>query len=78
MADGVMKKMMDAMEGIGEIYRKTLKARYLMSKRIPWTKGYSEYKYDFIGEFVNSERLSVFNAGQLPAGYGYRLDERCV
>ena len=54
------------------------KYKYLMSKRIPWTIGYSEYKYDFIGKIINREGLSSFVNGTLPAGYGYRLDERAV
>lgn len=78
MDNGVAERVVDLAERIDGLYRKILKFRYLMSRRIPWTKGYSEYKYDFIGEFINSEQLSVFNAGKLPSGYGYRLDERCV
>jgi hypothetical protein len=54
------------------------KNRYLRSDRIPWSKGYNEYKYDFIGEFIESEEISSFSKGMLPSGYGYRMDERFV
>lgn len=54
------------------------KSRYLRSARIPWSPGYSEYKYDTIAEFVSSHELAAFNSDRLPAGYGYRLDERAV
>lgn len=54
------------------------KNKYLKSERIPWTVGYSEYKYDFIGDLINSNKLAVFATRQLPTGYGYRLDERAV
>jgi SAM-dependent methyltransferase len=50
-----------------------------MSPRKPWTIGYSEYKYDFIKEFINSEELAIFQKrGPLPLKYGYRMDERFV
>jgi len=40
--------------------------------------GYNDYKYDFLGRFVNSNELSVFNKGPLPSKYGYRMDDRFV
>lgn len=52
--------------------------RYLMSQRKPWTPGYGEYKYNFLGEFINSKELSLFQKGPLPSKYGYRMDERFV
>jgi len=52
--------------------------RYLMSQRKPWTPGYGEYKYNFLGEFINSKELSFFQKGSLPSKYGYRMDERLV
>jgi hypothetical protein len=51
---------------------------YLKSGRIPWTTGYSEYKYKLIGDVINSDTLSTFSKGTLPSGYGYRIDERIV
>lgn len=54
------------------------KLRYLKSKRIPWSTGYNEYKYDFIGDFVNSDEMSFLKEGKLPPKYGYRMDERVV
>jgi len=41
----------------------------------PWTKGYVEYKEHEIAR-VLAERS--FNAAKLPAGYGFRLDERII
>jgi SAM-dependent methyltransferase len=54
------------------------KNSYLRSARIPWSSGYSEYKYDTIGAYINSAGIAAFSAGKLSAGYGYRLDERAV
>jgi len=54
------------------------KRRYLNSGRIPWTEGYWEYKYDYIGEVIVGEKVKDFASGRLPPGYGYRLDERAV
>lgn len=51
---------------------------YVKSGRIPWSSGYSEYKYDTIGTFIKSDALVGFADGKLPPGYGYRLDERMV
>lgn len=52
--------------------------RYLKSERIPWTTGYTEYKYDFLGKFINSTDLASFKDERLPPTYGYRMDERFV
>jgi hypothetical protein len=54
------------------------KRKYINSARIPWTTGYAEYKYDYIGNFVNSDKLDLFLGNSLPPEFGYRLDERAV
>ncbi|MBI5100163.1 MAG: methyltransferase domain-containing protein [Nitrospirae bacterium] len=54
------------------------KYNYVRTGRIPWARGYTEYKYDFIGNIINSDDLTCFSSGKLPPGYGYRLDERAV
>jgi len=41
----------------------------------PWTKGYIEYKEDEIARVL---REGSFAANKLPAGYGFRLDERII
>jgi len=41
----------------------------------PWTKGYAEYK---LREIDRALRSGEFRADNLPAGYGFRLDERIV
>lgn len=63
----------------GKDARRTfLKDRYLRSERIPWSEGYQEYKYDFIGEFIECNEMADFTKGALPTGFGYRMDERFV
>lgn len=54
------------------------KHNYVRSGRIPWSKGYTEYKYDFIGNIINGDDLICFSSEKLPTGYGYRLDDRAV
>ena len=41
----------------------------------PWTRGYVEFK---LHEIARVLRRGDFRADQLPAGYGFRLDERIV
>lgn len=41
----------------------------------PWTKGYVEYKEHEIARVL---REKSFSAGEMPAGYGFRLDERII
>jgi SAM-dependent methyltransferase len=41
----------------------------------PWTKGYAEYKEH---EIARALREGSFCAAELPAGYGFRLDERII
>lgn len=78
MANKIKKTLFGVLRSLEETVLKLIKFRYVMSKRIPWTAGYSEYKYDSIGEFINCEEISCFNKGLLPPGYGFRLDERVV
>jgi hypothetical protein len=54
------------------------KKKYVRSEHIPWSTGYSEFKYDYIGSIVNSSKLNYFLGDSLPEKYGYRLDERVV
>jgi SAM-dependent methyltransferase len=49
--------------------------RFQRSGMKPWTKGYVEYK---LHEIARVLQAGDFQAGQLPAGYGWRLDERIV
>lgn len=72
---GFVRRFPDFLESIVHSVRKT---RYQISRRIPWTIGYSEYKYNFIGKLIDSDHLNIFQEGKLPDGYGYRLDERVV
>jgi len=41
----------------------------------PWARGYAEYKLRAIDRAL---RMGEFRADNLPAGYGFRLDERIV
>lgn len=54
-------------------------ALYIKNGRIPWSQGYSEYKYRFISESINSqEQLTFFKDKKLPKDFGVGIDERCV
>ncbi len=65
-------------------YRRAKRAwwslRYLIAGRKPWTQGYSEYKEKRLSSLLDNKAfLERFLAGgSLPAGYGFRLDERIV
>lgn len=74
----VKKIILNSLQNVEDFILSFNKHRYLKSERIPWTVGYSEYKYDSIGDFINSKELAAFTNRLLPAGYGYRLDERAV
>jgi len=60
--------------------RKRAIALYLKSERRPWSRGYTEYKEQFIQK--NSEDQAFMKDflkdSQLPVGYGFRLDERSI
>ena len=49
--------------------------RFQRSGMKPWTKGYVEYK---LHEIARVLREGDFRADKLPAGYGFRIDERIV
>jgi hypothetical protein len=78
LANKIKKKVLELLESTEDKLLAFNKHRYLRSDRIPWTTGYNEYKYDFIGRFINSHELAGFTDRKLPTGYGYRLDERAV
>lgn len=78
MANKIKKTVLQLLENIEKVLLNFKKYRYLKSERIPWTTGYNEYKYDTIGEFINSRELACFSDKKLPSEYGYRLDERAV
>jgi hypothetical protein len=54
--------------------------QYLNSGIIPWSPGYSTYKWRLITEaLANRGLLGRFRLGeQLPDGYGVGIDERCI
>lgn len=49
--------------------------RFVRGGMKPWTKGYVEYKEHEISRVL---REKSFCASELPAGYGFRLDERII
>lgn len=53
---------------------------YRLTGRIPWTWGYSEYKWTLLGSSLSSATLlDLFRNGfPLPEGYGVGVDERIV
>jgi hypothetical protein len=50
------------------------------SERRPWSLGYTEYKEEFIQKVIEDPAFNrdIRDGKQLPEGYGYRLDERCL
>ena len=54
--------------------------QYFRSGKIPWFKGYSEYRTDYIKKVLYDDTLmSHFRKGvPLPLHYGVGLDERCI
>jgi SAM-dependent methyltransferase len=48
--------------------------------RIPWSAGYGAYRMDYVTRMLRDEALldAFRRGGELPAGYGDRLDERVV
>jgi len=55
-------------------------AAYLRSGRRPWSIGYGDYKGQYLRDVLSNDNLmKTFREGNpLPAGYGFRLDERTV
>lgn len=48
---------------------------YKVSGRKPWSRGYGEFREREIGRIIDQ---GTFSAESLPAGYGFRLDERVI
>lgn len=57
-----------------------LHSTYIEGGRVPWSEGYSRYRNAVIEETVSqASALANFGpGGVLPAGYGVKLDERCI
>lgn len=55
-------------------------AVYLRSDRRPWSYGYNEYKEQYLRDVLsNNDLMKTFRErNPLPAGYGFRLDERML
>jgi SAM-dependent methyltransferase len=49
--------------------------RFEAGGRRPWTDGYDDYKREEIQRALES---GIFSKGELPAGYGFRIDERII
>ncbi|MCF7560329.1 class I SAM-dependent methyltransferase [Sabulilitoribacter multivorans] len=53
--------------------------KYLKNGRIPWSKGYHQYKEEFITAAINNhELLEQIKSKSSLNDYGYRLDERVI
>jgi hypothetical protein len=50
-------------------------AYFLATGKRPWSRGYGEYRIEQINRVLDS---GAFNPAQLPAGYGFRLDDRII
>lgn len=57
------------------LYHVLSRSWYVASGRRPWRFGYGAYRAHYIGGVLAS---GGFDPGSLSAGYGLRLDERCV
>ena len=52
---------------------------YIDNGMVPWTEGYVDYKLEQIEKsLTNRNLLAGIQNGELPSGYGYRIDERIV
>jgi len=65
---------------LSEFQRQRNIDHYIKSGRRPWSKGYHEFKLEFIHQVLrNEEIMAAFrNSLSLPEGYGVRLDDRVV
>lgn len=59
-------------------YVKIKRAFYIITGKVPWGIGYSDYKNNYIKNVLDSGEISSFDNLTLPSGYGYKLDERVV
>ncbi len=59
---------------------KVLRLSYLCRGRVPWSRGYSQYKARFLRRaMANDDLLHRFRHKEaLPVAYGVGLDERCI
>ena len=64
--------MSKALQKAGRAWRRW---RFVRNGMKPWKTGYLEYKDDEISRVV---REGTFSSNKLPAGYGFRLDERII
>ena len=60
---------------IKKIYHSTCGWMYPLFGKKPWKLGYVPYKFSNINKAINDPLLDIT---KLPAGYGFRLDERIV
>lgn len=60
--------------------RRVALARYHRGGRIPWSRGYEEYRAAWIaGALADADVMRpLLSGGALPGGWGQGLDERCV
>jgi len=65
---------------VREYCRKMRINRYLSSDRRPWSAGYAEYKENYIKCIISDSNTmrDLRDGRQLPEGFGFRLDERCI
>lgn len=69
--EGFFSRMIRLNETFQDIYR----LLYILRGKKPWTVGYTAYRRSMI---LNVLQKGIFNAKNLPDGYGYRLDERII
>jgi hypothetical protein len=54
--------------------------KYIIGGRKPWKKGYKDYRNIFIRKVLADQNLldCFLHNGQLPARYGFHMDERVI
>jgi hypothetical protein len=60
---------------LNETFQDIYRLLYILRGKKPWTIGYTAYRRSMI---LNVLQKGIFNAKNLPDGYGYRLDERII
>ncbi len=64
---------------LAKIREKVIQDEFFAAGQIPWSDGYLKHRNDYIIQNIhNAECLKLFSLNQIPANYGYRLDERAV
>lgn len=80
MISGQIRKTISSIFGSGQSDVQSVIQLYIKAGQKPWSKGYQEYKKDYItSQLADPASMKLFANNQaLPLGYGYRIDERVI